>query len=279
MIKVNGYPVEPINFPAGEVGVRLTMDHIHQKPTNLKGHYNVSWEFESPSEYFVLAQLIDALKNSTLGIHKVKIDLFIPYFPFARQDRIVNKGEANALRVFCNALNNLDIETIVTYDPHSLAVEQHFDPGKFSYVTQEDVFVMYAPEVMKLDIDVVIAPDAGAAKKAAAIAKILDAELVQCNKVRDKLTGEVVSLKFDNLNSVANSSKVLVVDDICDGGATFIAVGKTIRDVIGTGDQAPDGVPCQVMLYTTHGIYSKGKTELNKYYTHIDCAFQLPRFK
>lgn len=272
MITINGYPIDPINFPAGEVGVRLTMDHVHQRPVLRKGHYEVHWAFESPSEYFILAQAIDALKASTRGIHRVHIDLTIPYFPFARQDRAVNFGEANALRTFCQALNNLDIDTITTWDAHSLAVEQHFDPSKFVNIPQEDLFPRFAPPVMQLDIDVVVAPDAGASKKAAAIAKLLNAELVQCSKVRDKLSGEVLYLKFDDSNAVSVASKVLVVDDICDGGATFIAVGKAFKD-------AKIKSNARIYLYTTHGIYSKGKSELSKYYSDIACAFQLPRFK
>lgn len=272
MIKINGYKIDPINFPAGEVGVRLTSNHIHQRPVLRKGHYQVVWEFESPSEYFILAQAIDALKSATRGIHRVHIELTIPYFPFARQDRAVNFGEANALRVFCQALNNLDIDTITVWDAHSLAVEQHFDPAKYECRSQEDLFDRFAPMVMQCDIDVVVAPDAGASKKAAEVAKYLGAHLVQCSKVRDKMTGEVLYLKFDDINAVSVADKVLVVDDICDGGATFIAVGKAFKDATVKSDAS-------IYLYTTHGIYSKGKEELNKYYDEIACAFQLPRFK
>ena len=271
MIKINGIAIDPINFPAGEVGVRLTSDHIHQRPTLRKGHYEVTWEFESPAEYFILAQAIEALKGATRGIHRVHIDLTIPYFPFARQDRAVNFGEANALRVFCQALNNLDVDTITTWDAHSLAVEQHFDASKFVNVSQDILFSRFAPYNMTLDVDVVVAPDAGASKKAAVIASQLKAELVQCSKVRDKLTGEVLYLQLDNSTAVAAARKVLVVDDICDGGATFIAVGKAIN-LVRMHSSA------QSYLFTTHGIYSKGKSELNKYYTEIACAFQLPRF-
>lgn len=271
MIIVNGHSVNPIKFPAGECGVRLTMDHIHQTPTNRKGHYNVLWEFESPSEYFVLAQTIDALKSATRGIHRVRIDLLIPYFPFGRQDRAVNFGESNALRVFCQALNNLDIDTITTWDPHSLAIEQHFDSDKFVYIPQDELFEKYAPEVMKTGVDVVVAPDAGASKKAAAVAKLLGAKLVQCSKERDKLTGEVLYLKFDDSLAVSTASKVLVVDDICDGGATFIAVSKAFTTV----KMKPDAC---IYLYTTHGIYSKGIGVLTPHYAEIACVYRHPAF-
>lgn len=263
MISINGVTVEPIRFPAGELGVHLTDEHMHQQTFLQKGHFNVMWRFEHSGEFFVLAQIIDALKYSLKGICKPKIDLLIPYFPYARQDRVVNDGEANALMVFCKALNTLELETIYTYDPHSLALEQHFDVGKFEYATQEECFKQFAPDIMRTNIDVVIAPDAGAVKKAQSIANWLNAELVVCNKTRDKLTGRVTGMTVSNPELLSQAKNILVTDDICDGGATFIAVA----DCVGTLTQAP------LYLFTTHGIYSKGKAVLQEHYTEIACAY------
>jgi ribose-phosphate pyrophosphokinase len=53
----------------------------------------------------------------------------------------------------------------------------------------------------------------------------------------------------------------LIVDDICDGGATFIGIADAIHE------KDPDA---DVRLYVTHGIFSKGidvfKGKLNHIY-------------
>lgn len=269
MILINNKLVEPIRFPAGELGVRLTNDHAAQLITRRKGHYRVDWLFEDSSEYFVLAQIIDSMKRVKAGVEKVHIDLYLPYFPYGRQDRAVNWGEANALQVFCTALNNLELDCITTLDPHSLAIEQHFAPGKLNVWSQLDCFKTDAPEVMREGVDVVIAPDAGAVKKAQAIADELGATLVVCFKNRNKLTGKVENLTVSNPTAVQEAKKILVADDICDGGATFIAVAQAL-DALTTAER---------YLFTTHGIYSKGKAVLREHYTDIACSYDFTKEK
>jgi ribose-phosphate pyrophosphokinase len=48
------------------------------------------------------------------------------------------------------------------------------------------------------------------------------------------------------------------VDDICDGGRTFIEISKAL-----------DGYQGELYLFVTHGIFSKGFEELFKHFTKI----------
>lgn len=58
---------------------------------------------------------------------------------------------------------------------------------------------------------------------------------------------------------------ILVMDDICDGGATFISLAKEIKAHELYNDQ-------ELWLYVTHGIFSKGKqTLLDAGYSKIIC--------
>ena len=50
---------------------------------------------------------------------------------------------------------------------------------------------------------------------------------------------------------------ILIVDDLCDGGGTFL----------GIANQAEGTVP--LGLYITHGIFSKGFGELGKHFSKI----------
>jgi ribose-phosphate pyrophosphokinase len=82
-------------------------------------------------------------------------------------------------------------------------------------------------------------------------------------KVRDTLTGEISEYSVvGNLPSIDSyhNVDVLVVDDICDGGRTFVEFAKSLK-------ARQSGV--SLALYVTHGIFSKGLDELKTYYDKI----------
>ena len=54
----------------------------------------------------------------------------------------------------------------------------------------------------------------------------------------------------------------LIVDDICDGGRTFIELAKEIRK--------QTNLP--IYLIVTHGIFSAGFEQLNEYFAGIFCT-------
>jgi len=57
---------------------------------------------------------------------------------------------------------------------------------------------------------------------------------------------------------------VIIIDDICDGGATFINIAKIL-----TGYKEFKG---KIYLIVTHGIFSKGFAELSQYFKGIYCT-------
>jgi ribose-phosphate pyrophosphokinase len=96
-----------------------------------------------------------------------------------------------------------------------------------------------------------VSPDAGAEKKIFAFAKELGFEnVVRAGKVRDvssgKITGTEVYVPEPALYKT--DKDFLIVDDICDGGRTFIELAKKLRPMT-TG---------KIKLLITHGIFSKG---------------------
>ena len=74
------------------------------------------------------------------------------------------------------------------------------------------------------------------------------------SKIRDTKTGYITETK---LQGEVRGRDVLIFDDICDGGRTFIELAKSLK---------AKGAK-KISLYITHGIFSKGKDVL---YNHID---------
>lgn len=99
----------------------------------------------------------------------------------------------------------------------------------------------------------------GQRKKVLTVAQRLGLRDVFCaSKIRDSKTGKITDTTF---HDEVKGRKVLIVDDICDGGRTFIELGKLLRE-----KQAET-----IYLYITHGIFSKGLQALNPYFDHIYC--------
>lgn len=178
----------------------------------------------------------------------------IPYVPYARQDRACNPGEALSIQVMANLINSLNAEEVVIWDPHS-----DVTPALINNVTILQQHKLVSMMVGDRSYSAVIAPDAGAAKKALKVAQVLETSLVHAHKVRDNLTGKIErTILLDPLPE-DESLPLLVIDDICDGGRTSVELGKLLK-----GRKAD--------LYVTHGIFSNGVEQLFDYYDRIFCA-------
>jgi ribose-phosphate pyrophosphokinase len=224
-------------FSGGEVHIKLDEKYI---PDNETIHIDA---LLTSSELVIeLMLLVDALRRS-YGSSR-KIVLVCPYLPYARQDRAMNPGESLSLRVMCDIINSLKFETVVVWDAHSdvaLALLNNV------YNIHPVDFVRRIPTINSNPEDtVLVSPDAGALKKVSKIATTLGLRMVRADKTRNvkdgSITGTVVYSEH------IGDSDFLIVDDICDGGRTFIELAKELRPLT-------DG---KVNLYVTHGIFSKG---------------------
>ncbi|WP_330204518.1 ribose-phosphate diphosphokinase [Cyanobacterium sp. Dongsha4] len=247
-IFINDEQIFSFVFPAGESHVRISPEMI--KPITVIE----AWLYKA-EDIMALLLSVDAIRRFCLG---VKIHLTIPYFPYARQDRVCNQGEALSVKVMANLINSLRCDRILVLDPHSDVTPALIDNCQVK--TQTDIiFDSVLKNILIEDNWALVAPDAGAEKKVLTVAQRLGLRDVFCaSKIRDSKTGKITDTTF---HDDVKGRKVLIVDDICDGGRTFIELGKLLRE-----KQAET-----IYLYITHGIFSKGLQVLNPYFDHIYC--------
>ena len=189
-----------------------------------------------------------------------KIHFFIPYFPYARQDRVMTSGESFALQVAADVIKSCNPEDVEVLDPHSDVLAGLFPPGMLKIRYQWDiVYGMMLGQVPPNSY--LVSPDAGALKKIYKLANYTKFPVIESSKIRDVSTGEIVVTKIVN-NPVPKDQPVnlIVVDDIIDGGRTFIELAKVLRS---------EFVVEKLYLFATHGIFSKGKACLEEYYDVI----------
>jgi len=203
---------------------------------------------------------IDALKR--MGVKS--INLFVPYFPAARQDRVMIGGEPLTVKVYADILNAMSLNNITVFDAHSEVTPAVLNNS--SVITNHAFIKKISIELAK-DL-LLISPDGGALKKIYKVSHFLGGqEVVECSKSRNTKTGELSGFKVyaDDLKG----KDCLIVDDICDGGGTFIGLAEELKKK-NAGN---------LYLAISHGIFSKGFDELGKYFTKIYTTDSVKEFK
>lgn len=175
--------------------------------------------------------------------------LIYPYFPYARQDRVMQDNEPFSLKVFCKLLNSLKFQSVTVWDPHSDVVAALVDN---CIVIEQHALAMKVIPSRYFDSPVLwVSPDAGAYKKLSKLIPMADKIAIGIKK-RD-YEGTIIHTDVFSSRSI-NGEVCIIVDDICDGGRTFIELAKTLKQ---KGANA-------VILYVTHGIFSKGLSILHE---------------
>ena len=219
-----------------------------------------------------------------LGVEE--IHLYTPYIMGARSDRKFEEGGNNYLRdVICPVINSLNFKTVTCIDPHSDVLEacikgfrkeSNLSLVNFAidsiYPKSYDCPQRYRKEgiasYIPLDVNdsfILVSPDAGASKKIYKLAEQIGykGDVITCSKDRDidgKLTMVNVPIAFDAFTS--KKADFIIIDDICDGEATFINIAKNLKN----------RVKGKIYLIVTHGIFSKSFGELSQYFDNIYCT-------
>lgn len=246
-IKSTRYYPKISRFPAGEVGVRLICEH----PIDARFTVYVVAKIKTSDDVMMLLNLVDAVKRKYPFAEMV---LEMAYVPYARQDRICNPGESISIVVLAKLINSCGFQRVHILDPHSETTEALIE--RVVVVSKEMVFSnLFSRE--RWGKVTIVAPDAGAYKKAYQFAQAVGAKnVISCNKVRDPATGEITDYKV--MRGDQPIEHAVVLDDIIDGGRTFIELSNNLRPFVGRLD-----------LVASHAIFSKGVEIVASLYDNV----------
>jgi len=199
--------------------------------------------------------------NQILRDNGVKfVVLYVPYFLGARSDRKFKKGGINYIKhVIAPIINSQKFDVVLTLDPHSDVLEACLD--NFEKISNS-IVVKSALKVIGKENVILVSPDGGALKKIYDIAEEFDIpNIVTAMKHRDIKTGNITHTEVPLSEArYYKDSKFVIVDDICDGGRTFIELAKAIREKV---------ADAKIYLVVTHGLFTSGFAELNKYFEQV----------
>lgn len=201
------------------------------------------------------------------------LTLNIPYLPYARQDRVCHQGQHFGLDQICEILWTLNPNEILVSDVHSQKSVDILRGHNIKVTNTErlDNFNYFIKSNRNLFKDFsVVSPDKGAKQSVIKIAKNLNVDIYFGDKIRDPETGNLSGFTVDCDD--LEGKNVWIVDDICDGGGTFIGLAEELN-------KRNAG---KIGIFVTHGIFSKGKDILyNNGFNYVGAAYDwsIPEIK
>jgi len=195
-------------FPDGERYLRVpgvdSCDHVaivQSTPTD--------------SDYISLLQLIDACDTSD------RIDVVIPYFGYARQDKRFKDGESVSARALAHAIT---ADRVFTVNIHNPDVLPYFDAPATS-INAAPVVGEYIAS-MELTDPMIIAPDEGALDLVRSTSENLGIGFDYMEKTR--ISGDEVSIKTKEPD--VSGRDVVILDDIISTGGTIVETTLLLKE-------------------------------------------------
>ncbi|CRX37148.1 / prs / Ribose-phosphate pyrophosphokinase /:17730 Forward [Candidatus Hepatoplasma crinochetorum] len=184
---------------------------------------------------------IDTLRRSSAK----EINLIIPYYGYARQDRKNNGRQPITAALVARLLEEAGANRVISFDLHAPQIQGFFR------IPVDDLraYGLLARAIKKENIKdlIIISPDHGGVSRARSLAKILDTEIAIIDKRRIKANEVVIS----NLIGNVENKNCVIVDDIIDTGGTIVEGIKILKE-----NKAKD-----IYVVTTHGLFSTSKDE------------------
>lgn len=236
--------LNPTIFPDGTSQIWKLPEEILSRK-----EFFITWNFEAERE------IIDLYSFKALfSLSNVYIHLHIPYLPYGRQDKGISNDTTFNLYVFAELINGLEFQKVTTVDAHSVMFKAMIRNSENISVTN-----IHQKVIEDFRTTYVVFPDKGSMDRYGK--ELSHMRTIYCEKTRDQATGNITGNKVHlpseprhpEWPSIDDGSRLLIVDDICDGGATFICVAKSLREIHSN---------ITVGLFVTHGIFSKGRQHL-----------------
>lgn len=193
------------NFSDGEIWVKF-IDNIRGADV-----FIIQTTVPPANNLLELLITVDAAKRASAR----KVNVVIPYFGYARQDRKDQPRVAITSKLVANLITTSGADRVICMDLHAPQIQGFFDIP-VDHLYSSVVFVEHLRR-QKIPNLTVVSPDVGGIKMARAYAKRLEADLVLIDKRRP--APNVVEVM--NIVGDVEGRNVLIVDDLIDTAGTF----------------------------------------------------------
>jgi ribose-phosphate pyrophosphokinase len=189
---------------------------------SVRGHdvFIVQSTFAPADNFLELLLLIDAAKRASA----LNVNVIIPYFGYARQDRKDKPRVAIAAKLIANLISASGADRIMTCDLHADQIQGFFDIP----VDHLDGNYIFVPYLKSLNLPNIMfaSPDVGGIKRARSFAKFFNADLAVCDKHR-KEANKIESMR---LIGEVEGKDVVLVDDLVDTAGTICKAAVLLKE-------------------------------------------------
>jgi ribose-phosphate pyrophosphokinase len=167
-----------------------------------------------------LLLMVDAAKRASAQ----NVNVVIPYFGYARQDRKDKPRVAIAAKMIANLISAAGASRIMTCDLHADQIQGFFDIP----VDHLDGAFIFVPYLKSLQLENIMfaSPDVGGIKRARSFAKFFEADLAVCDKYR-KEANKIESMR---LIGEVEGKDVVLVDDLVDTAGTICKAAALLKE-------------------------------------------------
>lgn len=272
------FEYEISRFPDGQQSLKLVEDGyntFHSLKNNRSG-ITIYSRLNTFSDLEIIICATQALKE--VGVKNIR--LYIPYCIGGRSDRKFAEGGFNYIKNVISPIINLQkYEEVSIMDPHSDVLEAcinnfyKIDNTKLMNFVIKDYFLMKNKTKVDFSNVLFVSPDAGALKKVYSLAEVFGYKnrVIIGSKRRDTQTGKIIGSSVDLSPNDADKD-LFIIDDLCDGGRTFIELAKAIDDVRKLSSSVQPQHYGKNYLIVTHGIFSGGFDLLAEHFDGIYCT-------
>ena len=200
---------------------------------------------------------IDGIKRANCR----EITLIMPYYGYARQDRIAHSNEPISARLVADLFSSVGVKRVVTVELHTPQIQGFFscplDNLTPSSIYAEYLLQNFEKENIATSDVAVVSPDHGAMYRARDVANYIpNSSLVIIDKRRPKPNvAEITNVIGDINNKVC-----VMVDDIIDTGGTILAGAKVLKD---------KGAK-KIFICVSHALFSHGALEKFENADYVD---------
>lgn len=233
MVTLNGQNVVKGRFPNNEVDYKPW--NIYDFEIRLNSTNVFELVFESNEDLFnlqVAKKMFDDHRPN-----RSKVALHIYFFPYSQMDREMD-CHGFSLKYVAQIINDMNFDVVTVCDPHSNVLPALLNRCFVEYPIHS--FLEADAHINNCNYDLLFFPDNGAAKK---YVEVLDCKKYRFgNKKRNLETGEIECYEVIANKEDIEGKRILIVDDLCMGGRTFVEAAKALREM----------GAARVELYVTH---------------------------
>lgn len=226
-------------FSDGEIGVSI------EESVRGADVYVVQPTCEPANEHIIeLLIIVDALKRASA----YRVNLVIPYFGYARQDRKTRSREPITAKLMANLLEKAGADRVISADLHAGQIQGFFDIP-VDHLTGGPLLASYFKRVLQKEAEAglvsVVSPDIGGVVRARKFAEqIGNADLAIVDKRRSHEVANTCEV-MEIIGNVEGKTAILV-DDIIDTAGTMVKAAEALME---RGAK-------EVYACATHGVLS-----------------------